>query len=265
MKFIRKFLCGFCCNKGKDENVELLSVKMLPDDYYDQEFKCINILNEDLDISNKLPLKNTPDMPEIIGNSVDMENLNAKSNPNSDGENSEEIVSPDVESLLRVKMLPSVNYGQEFASNDIIDIPSYDLDMSDKLPSENRPEMQEIIGPCGDVGNLKIISVPNSQGENTEENAPATDVNVQLFPCDLCHNHKSRTMKGQRLHLIWTHKIGREKNRSLDSHGRPLDYFDIHDVTPESIPDFDTDDPEELFELQMKWAMEESALMAAAQ
>ncbi|GBL76512.1 hypothetical protein AVEN_53256-1 [Araneus ventricosus] len=70
----------------------LINVKMLPDDYYDQECKCIYNLNKDMDISDKLPQKNRNEMPEVIGRSGNMENLNIKSVPNSDGENSENIV-----------------------------------------------------------------------------------------------------------------------------------------------------------------------------
>ncbi|GBO11817.1 hypothetical protein AVEN_106105-1, partial [Araneus ventricosus] len=167
--------------------------------------------------------------------------------------------------LISVKVLPIDYYDKEFGDNYDINVSSDNVDISEKLPPENATEMQAIFGSSGDTENLSIKSLANSDIEKQEEN-PTPDVKIaQLFPCDLCHNHNSRTMKGQRLHLIWTHKIGIVKNRSLDSHGRPLDYFDITDDIPESMPDFDTDDPEELFELQMKWAMEESAHMAAAQ
>ncbi|GIY39899.1 hypothetical protein CDAR_503021 [Caerostris darwini] len=50
------------------------------------------------------------------------------------------------------------------------------------------------------------------------------DYFVPEFGCDLC-SYVSRTSKGLRAHRIWTLKVGVVPNRTVDSCGRPLDYF----------------------------------------
>ncbi|GFR01091.1 uncharacterized protein TNCT_518811 [Trichonephila clavata] len=49
---------------------------------------------------------------------------------------------------------------------------------------------------------------------------------VVTYNCDYC-DYRSPTQKGLRCHRITVHRIGVGVRRTLDSHGRPLAYFDV--------------------------------------
>ncbi|GFQ93469.1 uncharacterized protein TNCT_729241 [Trichonephila clavata] len=49
---------------------------------------------------------------------------------------------------------------------------------------------------------------------------------VVTYNCDYC-GYRSPTQKGLRCHRLTVHRIGVGVRRTLDSHGRPLAYFDV--------------------------------------
>ncbi|GFR04094.1 uncharacterized protein TNCT_222561, partial [Trichonephila clavata] len=49
---------------------------------------------------------------------------------------------------------------------------------------------------------------------------------VVTYNCDYC-DYRSPTQKGLRCHRITVHRIGVGMMRTLDTHGRPLAYFDL--------------------------------------
>ncbi|GFY39396.1 uncharacterized protein TNIN_180641 [Trichonephila inaurata madagascariensis] len=74
---------------------------------------------------------------------------------------------------------------------------------------------------------LRGSSIPYEKFED-EPGSTSEEVKMEpviSFDCAYC-DYRSPTQKGLRWHRITVHKIGVEVRRTLDSHGRPLTYFE---------------------------------------
>ncbi|GIY25460.1 hypothetical protein CEXT_625011 [Caerostris extrusa] len=92
---------------------------------------------------------------------------------------------------------------------------------------------------------------------------------TRLFKCKRC-DHISVTKKGLRFHLLIVHKEGRLFDRTLDAHGRPLNFFGDLPVEkgrkepPKQLQTEDIEEGDEEFKRGMSIAVRESIAEAAA-
>ncbi|GFT35714.1 hypothetical protein NPIL_59341, partial [Nephila pilipes] len=145
---------------------------------------------------------------------------------------------------LRTKVLCNF-YGETETQNETAFEPSEE--------SENFPT----------ISGYPFIEYPHFPEDDVEE--PKTK-GKRKYKCKLC-GYKPKTKKGKRHHNITKHKIGvlRDQLPTLDTNGRPLNFFSISDTVIESKSEIkEIIEANVSYEQQMEWALRESAEMAAA-
>ncbi|GFT40316.1 hypothetical protein NPIL_138981 [Nephila pilipes] len=133
-----------------------------------------------------------------------------------------------------------------------------------EIENETTFEISEEFEIIPSVSGYPYIQYPHFPEDDIEE--PKNN-GKRKYKCKLC-GYKPKTKKGKRHHNITKHKIGvlLQQLPTLDSNGRPLNFFSITDTIIESNSDTkEIIDADASYERQMSWALRESAEMAAAQ
>ncbi|GFU38350.1 hypothetical protein NPIL_167751 [Nephila pilipes] len=129
--------------------------------------------------------------------------------------------------------------------------------------NETAFEISEEFEIIPSVSGFPFIQYPHFPEDDIEE--PKTN-GKRKYKCKLC-GFKPKTKKGKRHHNITKHKIGvlLQQLPTLDSNGRPLNFFTISDTIIESkCESKEIIDTNASYERQMSWALRESAEMAAS-